>query len=79
MSEAERQKWYYDRKANLVLAKADSYKGKRKVKTGGRRNPMKWNAKVTDGVPSYDRMLTSPPLELTFITPVRGTPLCTVV
>ena len=34
-SEAERQKWYYDRKANaislepgdLVLAKADSYRG----------------------------------------------------
>ena len=39
-SEAERQKWYYDRKANaislepgdLVLAKANAYKGKRKVK-----------------------------------------------
>ena len=39
-SEAERQKWYYDRKANgislepgdLVLAKADAYRGKRKVK-----------------------------------------------
>ena len=39
-SEAERQKWYYGRKANailletgdLVLAKADTYKGKRKVK-----------------------------------------------
>ena len=36
MSEAERQKWYYDRKANavlletsdLVLAKANAYKGK---------------------------------------------------
>ena len=40
MSEAERQKWYYDRKANvislekgdLVLVKADAYRGKRKVK-----------------------------------------------
>ena len=40
MSEAERQKWYYDRKANavslepgdLVFAKANTYKGKRKVK-----------------------------------------------
>ena len=40
MSKAERQKWYYDRKANaislepgdLVLAKADAYKGKRKLK-----------------------------------------------
>ena len=39
-SETERQKWYYDRKANvifletgdLVLAKANAYKGKRKVK-----------------------------------------------
>ena len=40
MSEAERQKWHYDRKANavsvepgdLVLAKADVYRGRRKVK-----------------------------------------------
>ena len=40
MSEAERQKQYYDRKANaislepgdLVLAKADAYSGSRKVK-----------------------------------------------
>ena len=39
-SEAERQKWYYNRKVNailletgdLVLAKADAYKRKRKVK-----------------------------------------------
>ena len=39
-SEVERQKWHYDRKANaislepgdLVLAKADAYRGKRKVK-----------------------------------------------
>ena len=39
-SEAERQKRYYDRKANaislqpgdLVLAKADAYRGRRKVK-----------------------------------------------
>ena len=39
-SESERQKWYYDRKANaisletgdLVLAKADAYRGKRQVK-----------------------------------------------
>ena len=39
-SEAERQKWYYDRKVNpillepgdLVFTKADAYKGKRKVK-----------------------------------------------
>ena len=40
MSKAQRQKWYYDRKANaisletgdLVLAKANAYEGKRKVK-----------------------------------------------
>ena len=52
-SEAERQRWYYDHKANaislepgnLVLAKANAYKGRRKVKeTGGRRNHTKWNA-----------------------------------
>ena len=53
-SEAGRQKWYYDKKANavslepgnLVLAKANPYKGKRKVKDGGRRNCTKWNAEL---------------------------------
>ena len=53
-SEAERQKWYYDRKANaismepgnLVLAKAHAYRGGGKWRTGGRRNHMKWNTRL---------------------------------
>ena len=46
-SEAEQQKWYYDRKANaislepgdLVLAKANTYKGKMKVKDQWDKEP----------------------------------------
>ena len=53
-AEAKRQKWYYDRKANaillepgdLVLAKADAYKGKRKVKNQWKRNHTKWCARL---------------------------------
>ena len=49
MSEVERQKWHYDRKANaislepgdLVLAKADAYRG-----MSGRRNLTKWNTRL---------------------------------
>ena len=52
-SEAERQKYYYGRKANaislepgdLVLAKADTFKGKRKVKDW-------WECQVAEGIPS---------------------------
>ena len=53
MSEAERQRRYYHRKANaislepgdLVLAKADAYRGRRKVKDQWGRNHMMWSAK----------------------------------
>ena len=46
-SEAEKQMWYYDRKANalsldtgdLVLAEADAYKGKRKEKDWWKEEP----------------------------------------
>ena len=61
MSEAERQKWYYDRKANaislepsnLVLAKANAYKGKRKVKDWWEEEMYEVEHHVTDGIPSY--------------------------
>ena len=60
-SEAERQKWYYDRKANaislepgdLVLTKADSYKGKRKVKDHWEEVPYEVECQVTKEIPSY--------------------------
>ena len=56
-SEAERQKQYNDRKANAIsletgdmfLAKADVYKGKRKVKDQWEKEPYE----VEHQVPSY--------------------------
>ena len=53
-SEAERQKWYYDRKANAIsLEKVTSLwlklipmRGTGKWRTSGRRNHMKWNIKL---------------------------------
>ena len=60
-SEAERDKPYYDRKANaislergyLVLAKADTYKGKRKVKDWWEEEMYEVEHQVTDGIPLY--------------------------
>ena len=60
-SEAEIQKWYYDRKANtilletgdLVLAKANAYKGKRKVKDQWEEEQYEVECQVADGIPSY--------------------------
>ena len=53
-SGAERQKWHYDRKANaislepgdLVLAKANSYKGRRKVKDWWEEEPYEVECQV---------------------------------
>ena len=61
MSEAERQKWYYNRKSNaislepghLVLAKADAYKGRRKVKDQWEEEPYEVEHQVAEGVSSY--------------------------
>ena len=60
-SEAERQKQYYDRKANaislepgnLVLAKADAYKGKRKVQDQWEEELYEVEHQVAEGIPSY--------------------------
>ena len=60
-SEAERQRWYYDRKANvislepgdLVLAEADVYKGKKKVKDQWDEEPYEIECQVVEGIPSY--------------------------
>ena len=57
-SEAKRQKWYYDRKANaipgdLVLVKADAYRGRRKVKDQWEKEPYKVEHQVAEGTPSY--------------------------
>ena len=60
-SEAERQRKYYDHKANamllepddLVLAKADTYKGRRKMKDCWEEEPYKVECQIAEGVPSY--------------------------
>ena len=60
-SEAERQKHYYDRKANaislepgdLVLAKAETYKGKSKVKDWWEEEPYEVEYQGAEDVPSY--------------------------
>ena len=61
MSEAERQKWHYNRKASsillepldLVLAKAKSYKGRRKVKDWWEEELYEVECQVAEGIPSY--------------------------
>ena len=61
MSEAERQKVYYDRRVNaisletgdLVLAKADAYRGKRNVKDQWDEEPYVVEHQVAEGVPLY--------------------------
>ena len=94
MSEMERQKWYYDRKANtislepgdLVLAKANPYMGRKKVKGQWKEEPYKVECQVAEGIPSYlmknhqtghSRVLHQNQLFL--ITPTEETPLCMVV
>ena len=93
-SEAERQKQYYDRKASsislktgdFILAKADAYKGKRKVKDWWKEEPYEVECQVTDGVPSYlmKNQCTGQSQVLHWnwlflITPARGTSLCMVM
>ena len=85
MAEVKRQKWYYERKANvillepgdLVLAKADAYKEKRKVKDQWEEGLYKVVCKVTKCIPFYeeqvDKTSMSPLPKLTFPhCPYRG-------
>ena len=93
-SESERQKWYYDRKANavslepgdLVLAKANAYGGRRKVKDQWEEEPYEVECQVAEGVPSYlvknrwtghSQVLHQNLLFLIILT--EGTHLCMVV
>ena len=93
-AEAKRQKLYYDRKANaislepgdLVLAKANAYKGERKVKDRLEKEPYKVVHKVAEGIHSYlvknEQMGCSQVIQwnrLFLFTPVKGTPLCMVI
>ena len=94
MSEAERQKWNYNRKANtvslepgdLVLAKADAYKGRRKVKDQWEEELYEVDHQVVEGVPSYLVKNQQTGHSWVFhwnwlflITPTDGTHVCMVV
>ena len=87
-SEAERQWWYYNCKANadLVLAKADAYKGRRKVNDLWEEGLYDVECRIAEGISSYlmKNQWTgySSVLHqnwLLFITPVMGAPLCSGV
>ena len=93
-SEAERQKWHYDRKANaisleqgdLVLAKTSPYRGRRNVKDQWEEELFELEHQVAEGIPSYlmrnQWKGCSGVLDLNqlfLITPTKGTPLSMVV
>ena len=93
-SDAERQKWYYDRKANaislepgdMVLAKADTYRGRMKVKDWWEEELYKVEHQVADGIPSYlmrnqwtGHSCVLHQDWLFLITPTEWTPLCIVM
>ena len=64
MAEACRQKWYYDRKigtvnlkpGDLVLVKADTYKGKRKIKDRWEEDTWEVMHQIVTDIPSYNVM-----------------------
>ena len=63
-TEACQQKWYYDRKVgavslkpgNLVLVKADAWKGKRKIKDRWDEETWEVSHQIVDDVPFYEVM-----------------------
>ena len=89
-AEAKRQKQYYGRKVNaillqpsdLVLAQADPYKGKRKVKDWWEEELYEVVCQVAEHVPSYlmknEQTVCSTKTDF-LIALVKGTPLCTVI
>ena len=64
MAEACQQKWYYDRKigavnlkpGNLVLVKADAFKGKRKIKDRWEEEAWEVVHQIATDIPSYKVM-----------------------
>ena len=63
-AEAHRQKWYYDHKigvmnlkpGNLVLVKADTFKGKRKIRDMWEEETCEVVNQIATDVPSYEVM-----------------------
>ena len=93
-SEAERQKQYYDRKAyaislepgDLVLAKVDAYRGKKKLKGWWEEELYEVVHQVAEGIPSY--LMKNQRTGcfwvlwwnwLYLIAPTEGTPLCMAI
>ena len=64
MAEAHRQKWYYNRKigtvnlkpSDLVLVKADAWKGKRRIKDRWEEETWEVVHQIMTDVPSYEVM-----------------------
>ena len=64
MAEAQRQKWYYNQNigtvdlkpGNLVLVKADAFKGRRKIKDRWQEKPYEVVHQIMTDVPSYKVM-----------------------
>ena len=64
MAEAHQQKWYYDQKigivnlkpGDLVIVKADAFKGKRKIKDRWEEDTCKVVHQIMTDVPSYKVM-----------------------
>ena len=93
-SEAERQRWYYNHKANaislepgdLVLAKANAYKGRRKVKDQWEEELYKVECRIAEGIPFYLMKNQQTGYSwvlhwnwLFLITSMMGAPLCSGV
>ena len=92
-SEVERQKQYYNRKADaislepgdLVLAKANAYSG-RKVNDWWEEEPYEVECQIAEGVPSsFVKNQSTGCLWVCYwkwlflITPTKGTPLCMIM
>ena len=64
MAEAQRQEWYYDQKigaenlkpGNLVLVKADAFKGKRNIRDRWEEETCEVVHQIKTDVPSYEVM-----------------------
>ena len=92
--ETERQRQYYDHKANaislepgnLFLAKANAYKGRRKVKGQWEEETYEVEHRIAKGAPSYlmknqqtEHSQVLPWNQLLLINPLMGAPLCSGV
>ena len=93
-SKADRQRQYYDCKANaislepgdMVLAKPDANKGRKKVKDCWKKELYEVEHRIAEGIPSYlvknQQTRCSQVLnwkQLLLIIPIMGAPLCTGV